>query len=154
MKETLADNQNRKYYRLNIHSINVVSGDWRDGTYFLNMPDVLDTQCEYQVAVESFYVNNAVTVPYVITSSSLPQGNTYSKLSQGHAFTLLANTDNFYQRSIDLYSIGCKLQDLSFMRGKLLNIRINGIDGSLIGANAFGANPVWILTLVIYPIPK
>jgi hypothetical protein len=154
MKDNVAKNPYRNFWRLYLHSTNAVSGDWRDGTYFIDLPDALDVDNEYQVAVESFFVNNTVNVPYIISSSSIPQGNAYSTMTKGMTNNILANQSNYFYRYLDFRTVGCKLQDLTFLRGKLINIRISDIAGNLIATDAFGVSPAWVMTLVVYPVPK
>ena len=142
------------FYRIHICSQDVVRGDFRDGWYYINMAEFLDDY-EYQISLESFYNNNAISLPcFNVESATLTQGNNFSTTGRGLTNIIATINSNIVDRTVDFYTIGSVITNPTILRSSLINIRFTNIAGTLIASSDFGATPVWKMTLIVYPIQQ
>lgn len=151
--------KHKNFFRLQIFSNNVQSGgSWFNGNYFVDLQQFLPSGNSYQIAVESFNLNQTnSSVGYVVHLTNLIQPDTFSTLTNSLSYNILAyNGPNFY-RFIDFSSIGCKLQDTSFLSSQFININFTDFLGNQCTTNFFGAGTgaslAWVMSLVIFEIP-
>jgi hypothetical protein len=140
----------KQYYKIRIHSVNKLSGNDVDGVYKVDLPEILDVNKNYMLAVESFLNKTYYVNPYLIICPSFSQGNTYSTLQDGSDFTLTNASGNGFTMPVDKSTIGCKLQDISFLRSKQIRLKFTDLDGVTLATNVFGLVPSWMLTLVVW----
>lgn len=146
-----------RFYRIYLHSKDkLFPADTFDNAAFaVDLPDLLDPAQEYQIAVETFHSTATATAfyPFTISCSTVAQGNSYSTHERGPNTVLLALDGNNYMRELNFQSIGCKALDSSFLRSRMLRITFRAIDGGPVPPAEWGANPSWIMSLVVFPVP-
>lgn len=146
-----------KPYRITIYSKDLISGQWNDGLYSINL-DHIDIDNAF-IGIESLILlpSNNVTssVPFIIEIPSLIQNNTFSTstktnspiIFQGHALS----TGSSFNYPIASSSIGIPLSDPSFFRNKNIRIVFKNIADSTSGINtSLGSSTSFVLSLVIY----
>lgn len=90
--------------------------------------------------------------PFVIGSYTVPQGDTYSTYEDGPTNTLaIVGSSNGYIRTVSHDTIGCRLRDISFLRGNQLRVTLTRLVGAALTDGLVGN---WVMTLVVYPVPK
>jgi hypothetical protein len=148
-----------RFYRVAIFSKDVVSGNWSDGYYAVNIDDIPFPN-KYHLAVESWVMNSATVptkpVPFLVEFQDINQADTYSTSSKSHSrIALLAQTSASWggiQNSINSSTIGIPLNDTNILKSKQLRIMLKALDdtsGTLY--TALGAGTTWVMTLLLYP---
>jgi len=140
----------KTFYKIRIHAVNNRSNSYVDGVYKLDLGDMLDPTKSYRIAVESFVNKSYYVNPYLIVCPSFSQGNTYSTLQDGSDFVLCAVNGAGYVETINQCTLGCKLQDVSFLRTKQIRIKFTDLDGVPLSPTVFGAAASFLLTLVVW----
>lgn len=139
-------------YKIHISSANALAGDWRDGIYNIDLPVVsLGDQHQWQIAVESFVVNNAVTIPYLVVSPTLPIMNApYSTFLGGPLNVILTGQGSVNRCDVNTSFVGLKITNPLLLRNTNIVVQLYSVSGVLLASNAFGASAVWSMTLVVY----
>lgn len=162
-----------KIYRITVYSKDAISGNYTDGVYFIDLPDVIQEPNKYHLAVESFVVspNSTTQIPAAFTVEFLDvnQPDTYSTstrtnsrvacmiCSEGNVFWNNTTGSNInrnwvnYQRNISSSTIGIPLMDLSIMRTTQMRIQLKTMADAVMGTGVLGSGAQWAMTLVIYP---
>lgn len=156
--------KDKKIYRINIYSKDVVSGNLRDGLYQLDLPDMIQDVEKYHIAVEEavFFTQSAATGAdnrTFVFDTSIVQPDSYSTSSRTNSRVLFSlvrsNTTGVpvaYYKAISSNTIGIPVTDLTFFRNKQIQIRVrNAADVAHDDTTLPVANSGWYMTLVVYP---
>ena len=139
-------------YRLHLYSENRVTGTWNDGTYFIDLPvNDMSPDVQYQIALESFTtsVDSASTnTPFVMALGAGLGDNTFSTVVNGQQ-AIVAHGRLPHPTTIPTMStIGARVNTIGTFQSRLLNVRLQAPDGTLLNL----ATPTWAATLVLYPV--
>lgn len=152
------------YYRIIVNSVDAMqrtvgSGfpEWRDGYYTIDIPDFLPNDQCWQLGVESFNMSQYVTPGLVMHCDSFTQANSYSTSSQGNSNVLFTFMGGSFKQNITTRSIGMPINDLTFMRGKIMRFFLTTLDGQPIAnigqfSSAGTTGLFWSMSLIVYPI--
>lgn len=151
-------------YHIVINSMTKRIGDWQSGHYKVDIGDVLDPKKQWNIAVQSFHVFDAVSgepvaplTPFSINSATIPQGNTYTSMTDGlnQQLALIPPVEYFVSPAPTYNTVGRRLMDVSFLRGTLININLQDslnlpLSPALFGFTDSSKQPAWILELVVW----
>ena len=150
-------------YRLVLNSANRLKPDNPatifDNEYFVDLP-LLDDDCSYQFAVESFVCSADTPPPFVVEMSPLHERNSYDTKTKTTSCRLFQSAYQSFFIQVTSLTVGHYVPFRDFFRSKRLTIRFLELDAltTVLPADAFGdpglVTPTWTMTLVIYPIPK
>jgi hypothetical protein len=155
-----------KVFHITIYSKDRTSGDVRDGTYQIDLPDHITEANKYHIAVEECILasepvspgTNGVARTYIMeTSMSVPDSHSTSTktntrvLCQMCKATSSANSIGYYYKPITTSTYGIPLIDTSMLRNKQMRITFKKIDDTAHDATSMPDNSIWSMTLVIYP---
>jgi hypothetical protein len=136
-------------YRIQLSYANRLSGTFYDSQHQIDLPQFLDPTRTWQVAVESFVLNQTAgtVTPYRVHIPQLTQGTCYSTTSQGSSDVVLENFGALYCGRVNSNSIGIKVADLSIFRSHQWQVRLTTLNDVTLTALAATE---WSLALVIY----
>ena len=141
-----------KAYRLHLYSENRISGTWNDATFFVDLPiNDMTPDVQYQVALEAFTTSadsTSTNTPFVMVLGAGLGDNTFTTVANGQQ-SIVAHSRLPHPTSIPTMStIGARVNNIGTFQSRLLNVRLQSVNGTLLGL----ASPTWAATLVLYPV--
>ena len=147
-------------YRIHIQSASVLQGyptdsgddpDYRDGRYFIDVPMPLSGDHQWQIVVESFHTNFATfTTGLILHCDGITQSDSYSTWTMGPTDAIvMCQGDVSVNQTVMVDSVGIPLNDLAWMRSKIMRFWLTTIDGSPL-TYALAGNR-WALSLIVMP---
>jgi len=129
---------------------------------------MLPSDAAYQVAVESFVLQNAdpnqLNVPVFITLADTSISNSYDNMTDGRSKVLLTTTvgagQNGFNLPVTKDTIGIPCASLGLFTNRTLTLQMLDIDNAPFTETLFGTDAgagqrkygEWAITLVVYPI--
>lgn len=142
-----------RFYRVNISSTSLLSGTTLDGLYPASIPDTLDTSKEWQVGIESFVVSSAApTAPFIVELPFVVGRDSYGTVAGGASTAIACFRAATNIQDMLANSLQSRLNSSTAFTSQQLRVRLSNLDGTL--ASGLDLNPVWYMTLIVFPVPK
>lgn len=141
-------------YRLHLYSENRTSGTWNDATFFvdLNVND-MSPDVQHQVALEAFTTSvdtASANTPFVMVMGAGLGDNAYSTVVNGQQSIVAHSRLPHPTATPTTSTIGSRVNSIGMFQSRLLNVRLQAVDGTLLNL----ASPTWAATLVLYPVTE
>ena len=111
-------------------------------------PDV-----QYQIALESFTTSAdaaSANTPFVMVMGAGLGDNTYSTVVNGQQSIVAHSRLPHPTMTPTTTTIGSRINSIGLFQSRLLNVRLQASDGTLLNL----ASPTWAATLVLYPVTE
>ena len=131
-----------------------MSGTWNDATFFvdLNVND-MSPDVQYQVALEAFTTSvdtASANTPFVMVMGAGLGDNAYSTVVNGQQSIVVHSRLPHPTATPTTSTIGSRVNNIGMFQSRLLNVRLQAVDGTLLNL----ASPTWAATLVLYPVTE
>ena len=153
-----------KVYRFTIYSKDATSGNMRDGSYQLDIPDFIQDINKYHIAVDectlytSSVISGGLSRTYVFeTSTNITDSYSTSTKTNSRVLCQMTKTNSAdvpanYLKPVTTRTVGIPLVDVNFLRNKEFRVTLKtAADVAHSETTLPAATSGWVMSLLVYP---